>query len=249
MLALFSVTFPAIGAPTTAPAVTTDPPRESFLLVPLHVHVLSCETEPDLQSTLTDDDVRRIVGKANKIWHRAGVHLLLEPILREPAAHVDEFRQQTRKSAVDLSPRSPYRLLAPDETRALPGLHVYFIHKFEPNGVYLGQRIAFVKDSARLRSVEGGIDEPIPRVTAHELGHAMGLPHRQDTFNLMASGTTGTGLSAAEVAEVRKRVAQLPGAMTVAECQTAIESADADRATLLRAELKSMLDPENAKPR
>src|SRR5439155_25378833 len=43
---------------------------------------------------------------------------------------------------------------------------------------------------------------------AHELGHGLGLPHRQDTFNLMASGTTGTLLNAAEVETTRAAAAR-----------------------------------------
>ena len=70
-------------------------------------------------------------------------------------------------------------------------IHVYYIKDMAVNGIYLSEAI-FVKDTASLRKVEGGIDEPLPRVTSHELGHALGLPHRQDTINLMASGTTGT---------------------------------------------------------
>ena len=77
------------------------------------------------------------------------------------------------------------------------------------NGVYLGAAI-FVKDTASLRDVEGGIDEPLPRVTSHELGHAFGLPHRQDTTNLMASGTTGIWLNDEEVRHVREQALKLP---------------------------------------
>jgi len=72
------------------------------------------------------------------------------------------------------------------------------------NGIYLGEAI-FVKDTASLRAVSGGIDEPLPRVTSHELGHAFGLPHRQDTTNLMASGTTGIWLNDEEIQRVRER--------------------------------------------
>src|SRR5438552_3575991 len=71
------------------------------------------------------------------------------------------------------------------------------------NGIYFPEAI-FVKDTASLRKVEGGIDEPLPRVSSHELGHAFGLPHRQDTTNLMASGTTGTWLNGEEIKQVRE---------------------------------------------
>jgi hypothetical protein len=132
---------------------------------------------------------------------------------------------------------SIYRMLAPAQTRGRAGLHVYYVHELPPNGVYLGQNVCFVKETAALRKVEGGIDEPLPRVTAHELGHGLGLPHRQDTTNLMASGTTGTLLNEAEVAVARGRAEKIEGAMTVAACAGAAEAAklkgDVERATLL----------------
>src|SRR4029079_3336838 len=64
-------------------------------------------------------------------------------------------------------------------------------------------QLLFVKETARLNRVAGGIDEDLPRVSAHEMGHALGLDHRQDTFKLMASGTPGTILNAAEIATAR----------------------------------------------
>ncbi len=89
------------------------------------------------------------------------------------------------------------------------------------------QNFATVQDTAELRPVAGGIDEPIPRVTAHELGHALGLSHRQDRTNLLASGTTGTLLNTAEVAMARRKARTLPGTETVASAAEKRERAEA----------------------
>ncbi|MEI7821499.1 MAG: matrixin family metalloprotease, partial [Verrucomicrobiota bacterium] len=51
-------------------------------------------------------------------------------------------------------------------------------------------------------------DEPLPRVTSHEIGHALSLSHRQDRTNLMASGTTGFSLNDTEVKAAREIAAK-----------------------------------------
>lgn len=233
----------ACGARAEAPAADEpkEVPRASFIVLPLHVHVLSCADREDLDGKLTDADVRRIVGKVNAVWHKAGVHFRLEPILHEQAEHVKEFVEKA--AAEDAATRPSlgnYRLVAPAASRSLPGLHVYYIHQFSVNGVFLGGRTCFVKETAKLRPVEGGIDEPLPRVTAHELGHAMGLPHRQDVTNLMASGNNGTKLNEAEAAIVRAKAPRIEGAMTVAECEAAAKG-DGERAAAIREDLEQLL--------
>jgi hypothetical protein len=218
------------------PVAVQPPAREVFFLVPLNVHVLACKDQADVDCKLSDVDIARIIGKVNGIWHQAGVHFCLDSVLREEAENVAAFEEK-RQAPGGAASLQIYRMLAPAATRQRAGLHVYYVHELPPNGVYLGQNICFVKETAKLREVEGGIDEPLPRVTAHELGHGLGLPHRQDRTNLMASGTTGTLLNAAEVAVARGRAEKMEGAMTVAACERAVAEAkgkgDGERAKVL----------------
>jgi len=214
---ILAVTFPrsTLGA-ESSPDVTKPPTAQDFIIIPLRVHVLSGEA-PEVECKLTDADVDRIIGKVNRVWSVAGVHFGTESIVREPAARVDEFKR-VRDENGGAAPLNAFRPLRPDASRAFDGLHVYYVHKMPVNGVWMGGDFAIVQETAKLREVEGGIDEPVPRVTSHELGHALGLPHRQDRTNLMASGTTGTLLNEAEVKVAREKALHVKGALRYPEC-------------------------------
>lgn len=208
------------GAAEPSPDVTSVPPPEQFVIVPLRVHVLTGDAA-EVDCKLTDADVGRIVGKVNRIWGVAGVYFGLESIVREPAARLDQFRRV--RDEIGAAPLGLFRILRPDDTRAFDGLHVYYVHKLPVNGVYMGEDYAIVQETAKLREVEGGIDEPVPRVTGHELGHALGLSHRQHRTNLMQSGTTGILLNEAEVKVAREKALKVKGAIRYAECVTRAE--------------------------
>ncbi len=161
-----------------------------FLIVPVRVHRLRCKDSEALDCRLKDDDVRRIFGKANRIWNKAGLALAIESIAVEDAVLPATFDEDRLED---------FRGTRPADSRPARMIHVYYVHRLPTNGVFMGRDAIFVKDTAALRTVKGGVDEPLPRVTSHEIGHAFGLPHRQATINLMASGTTGWSLNDDEI--------------------------------------------------
>lgn len=222
-----------LRADEPSPDVTEPPAAEEFLILPLRVHLFQSDDLPEAHCRLTDADVARIVGKVNRIWHHAGIHWALDQILREPPSRVDRFR--LARDLVGPDNLGLFRMLVPEDRGGFAGLHVYYLHRFPVNGVWMGDDFAIVQETAALREVEGGIDEPLPRVTAHELGHALGLSHRQDRTNLLASGTTGTRLNQSEVERARTHARRRKGMKTLAELREALTRAEPDEAARLRA--------------
>lgn len=172
-----------------------------FLLAPLRVHLLTATNEPAVHTTLTSNDVTRILGKVNRVWAQAGITFYLESLRIEPAVNTEGFRD-TVKTNNDTLLR-----LRPESSKGTNVFHVYYLKQFGPNGICI-RGINFVKDTASLRPVEGGLDEPLPRVTSHELGHALTLPHRQNVTNLLASGMSGAWLNEAEIKQAREAAKQ-----------------------------------------
>jgi hypothetical protein len=175
---------------------------QDFLVAPVRVHLLRSPDDPNIHTTLTSTDIERILTKVNRVWAQAGLAFYLESIIEDTSPPIE-----ATKAAEGRSRGSLLKLIKP-ELYASDAFNVYYLKRFDVNGIYFPKAI-FVKDTASLREVANGIDEPIPRVTSHEIGHALGLPHRQDTFNLMASGTTGTTLNAQEIADARKQALAL----------------------------------------
>jgi hypothetical protein len=199
ILAALSLLASAAGAQERATAFAF----EDFFLVPLRVHLLTATDRPDLATTLGEADFARFLPKMNQVWAQAGVHFYLESLVKEEGLHAavtpDIVRARQHRWLLELPP---------PKSSATNAFNVYYVKEFSANGVYFPKGI-FVKDTASLKPIEGGIDEPLPRVTAHELGHALNLQHRQDTTNLMASGTTGTWLNAAEIKKSRAAAGKL----------------------------------------
>lgn len=208
---------------------THAPAASEFLVLPLRVYRAKSPDVAEIDCRqLSDDDIRRIITKANVIWASAGIHwqlVSIEDVQAENTGRVKLAAQLDANDAVAPGieparktrlPHTAFRRIIPESTRKdANAFRVHYVHDFDVNGVYFGNREAMVKETSALRKVETGIDEPLPRVTSHELGHALGLPHRQDTLNLMASGTTGTLLNDDEMRKVREIAKANPACRTI----------------------------------
>ena len=176
-----------------------------FLLAPLRVHLLTATNEPAIQTQLTSNDVVRILGKVNRVWAQAGITFYLESLRTEAASNPTNYSQRAKEDE-----RTTLLSLRPRNSLTTNCFHVFYLHQIQPNGIFFNAQGIFVKDTARLRPVAGGLDEPLPRVTAHELRHALTLPHRQDVTNLLASGMSGGWLNPQEIAQARIAAQQRP---------------------------------------
>ena len=132
-------------------------------------------------SGLSRVGVEQVLEEINRIWWFAGLCFEFEAVPHE--------RTQARGFDLWLVPE------VPDP----PGV----------NGVYRGDHDIWSRDRPSLRRVPGGTDILAGRTSAHELGHALRLPHRQDNTNLMASGTRGWTLNDTEIDRARRRAREV----------------------------------------
>ena len=186
---------PILMLTTLALQAEDAPAKLPVIMLPVRIHLVQSETMPAMHTTLAESDIRRIFGKVNRVWAQAGIQFEIESI--GPTTAIALKPEMETKPEFDR-----VHAMIPKERLSPTALDVCYVKQVQPNGFYYGEPVV-VKDTASLRGVPGGLDEPLPRVTSHEIGHALGLKHRQETTNLMASGTTGFSLNDAEIATAR----------------------------------------------
>jgi hypothetical protein len=92
------------------------------------------------------------------------------------------------------------------------GFDLWFVPRINNNdsvnGIFSGGHSIYVRDTPILNAAPRPAQHPAARTAAHELGHALNLPHRQDSDdNLMRSKTYGWQLNHEEIAVARKAAA------------------------------------------
>ncbi len=150
------------------------------MTLPVRVHLLTSDSVVELQCSFTDSEIKEYFVGVNAIWAQAGIAWEIESIVREPVVTSDGYRDLLAAAANrDGAPRPGQnrqrvlRGLIPERNRLDPGFNVYIV---EDLGSLMGG-VFMPRDQIVLYGRCGPKGEQRPTVLAHELGHALSLPH------------------------------------------------------------------------
>ncbi len=167
------------------------------LTLPVRIHLMQSNTMPDMHTTLTEADIGRTFARVNKIWEQAAIRFEIESIVRTTATEM--AREMRFKSEVER-----VKSLIPKQRLSQKAIDICYVKRMTPNGFYYDEPVV-VKDTAKLNKLPDGNTEQVSRVTAHEMGHVLGLQHQEDTSLLMHTGVTGLSLNQEEIAAARAK--------------------------------------------
>ncbi|MEE2898844.1 MAG: hypothetical protein VX815_10305 [Gemmatimonadota bacterium] len=188
------------------------------LVLPVRVHMLTSGTVPELNSTLSEREIRQVFDEANRVWQQAGIRWEVESVLREAAAGEQAFpaARETGRSGRGRF-RSILLQVCPEHQWLQGAWNVCVIREFPvpAGGVFFPERRQVLWSELNPRG------QMHPTILAHELGHSLCLPHDSESpNNLMRGGpaqgrgsgtardpSTAVELTAAQIAVARRQAA------------------------------------------
>jgi hypothetical protein len=169
----------------------------SLISLPVRVHLVRSAAHPRLQSSIRQPEVQAIFSAVNEIWAPAGIRFEIESVVDVEALSIPSKKWFVKD-------RNWVKQAIPTSNFAFDAIDVCFVREMGPNGFFYGEPVV-VCENPEFTMVKGGAANPVARVTAHELGHVLGLQHRQDHVNLMASGRNGVAINGDEIMDAREK--------------------------------------------